>query len=147
MTRQPVAISLAAVFVLLSVFHILGASGLWRSLAVVPVVPGEPTHYPAPLSWLAVAGALALAALVVLVRGDVVLRSIPSSLSTLACFVLGGVFVLRTIGEFRFFGLFRSVTDTDFAFWDTWLYTPLCLVIGLTTLWLARTSRSGKPRR
>ena len=37
---------------------------------------------------------------------------------------------------------FKSITGTDFAFWDTWLYTPLCLVIGLRALWLASTPRA-----
>lgn len=140
--KRTVTVSLAVLFALLSVFHVIGAFGLWRSLAVVPVIPGEPPHYPASLSWLGVAGALGLAALVVLVRGDVLLRWVPSRLSTLACAVLGGVFVVRAIGDLRFFGFFRSVTDTSFAFWDTWLYTPLCLVIGLSTLWLASTPRA-----
>ncbi len=141
-SKGTVAMALATVFAFLSAFHVIGIFGLWQSLAVIPSVAGEPTHYPAGLSWLAVAVALVLAALVVLVRGDVILRSIPSGLSTLACLTLGGVFVLRAIGEFRFFGFFRSVTDTRFAFWDTWLYTPLCLVIGLSTLWLSRTPRA-----
>ncbi len=141
-SKRTVAISLATVFALLSVFHVIGAFGTWRSLAVIPTVAGEPPHYPSALSWLGVAGLLALAALVVVVRGDVILRSIPPRLSTLACLTLGAVFVLRSIGEFRFFGFFRTVTGTSFAFWDAWLYTPLCLVIGLGALWLARTPRS-----
>ncbi len=140
--KGTVAMSLATVFALLSLFHVIGALGHWRSLAVIPVVSGEVPHYPSSSSWLAVAAALALAALVVLVRGDIILPSIPSRLSTLACLILGAVFVLRAIGEFRFFGFFRSVTDTRFAFWDTLLYTPLCLVIGVSALWLARTPRA-----
>lgn len=140
--KRPLATALAVVFILLSVFHVIGAFGLWRSLAVVPELPGEPRHYPSSLSWLGVAGALGLAALVVVVRGDLLLRAVPSRLSTVACLGLGGVFVLRTIGDFRFFGFSRTVTGTAFALWDTWLYTPLCLVIGLGVLWLASTSRA-----
>lgn len=137
-----VTAGLALVYGLLSVFHVIGAFGAWRSLAVIPTIPGEPAHYPAPLSWLGVAGMLALASLVILARGDVLLRGMPTFFSTFACVVLGAVLVWRTIGEFRFFGLFRSVTGTSFAYWDTWLYTPLCLVLGLTTLWLASTPRA-----
>ena len=141
-SKRGAAILLAALFVLLSAFHVVGAFGLWRSLAVIPTVPGETAHYPASLSWLGVAALLALAALVVLVRGDLLLTSAPRFLSTLACLGLGGVFILRSIGEFRFFGFFRSVTGTSFAFWDTWLYTPLCLVIGVSALWLCTTRRT-----
>jgi hypothetical protein len=53
----------------------------------------------------------------------------------------GSVFVLRAIGEFRLVGFFKSVRGTPFAHWDTWLYSPLSLLIGLGALWLASTSR------
>ena len=137
-----VATALAVVFATLSIFHVVGAFGTWRSAAIYPEVPGEVPHYPSSLSWLGVAVALALAALVVLVRGGFILPSVPSWLSKVTCFVLGSVFVLRSIGEFQFFGFFRTVTETRFAFWDTWFYTPLCLVIGLCTLWLAMTAKA-----
>ena len=78
----------------------------------------------------------------VLARADLILRAIPTKLTTLACLVLGAVFVLRAIGEFRTLGFFKTITGTDFAFWDTWLYTPLCLMIGLGALWLATTPRA-----
>ena len=140
--KRTVAIALAAVFALLSAFHVVGALGAWTSLPIIPTVPGELAQWPSSLSWMGVAGALALAAVVVLTRGDLILRSLPPWLSTTACLVLGAVFVLRAIGEFRFLGFFKTIAGTDFAFWDTWLYTPLCLALGLGALWLASTPRT-----
>lgn len=140
--KRVLAFSLGVVFVLLSAFHVIGAFGAWDQLPVIPEVPGEVVHRPSGPSWLFIAGALGLAALVVAVRGDVISTPLPSKLSTLACLVLAAVFIARTIGEFRFFGFFRTIEGTDFAFWDTWLYTPLCLAIGLGALWLASTTRS-----
>ena len=140
--KRSLGLFLALVFILLSVFHVVGAFDAWRDLAIVPTLPGQPAHYPRGLSWLRVAGALALAAVVVLARADLILRSVPKWMSTCACLVLGSVFVFRTVGEFHWLGLFRSVTGTDFAYWDAWLYTPLCLVIAVATLTLAATARS-----
>ena len=140
--KSSLAFSLGAVFALLCAFHIVGAFGTWGHLPVIPVVPDRPTPQPSSFAWLAVAAVLALAAVVALARADLILRSVPPMLSTLACLVLGVIFVLRAIGEFRMLGFFKSITGTDFAFWDTWLYTPLILVLGLSALWLASTARS-----
>ncbi len=140
--KSRLATSLGVVFALLCAFHIVLAFGVWGHLPVIPVVPDTPTPQPSSFAWLAIAVALALAALVVLARADLLLTSVPPMLSTLACSALGVIFVLRAIGEFRMFGFFKSITGTDFAFWDTWLYTPLCLALGLGALWLATTPRS-----
>ncbi len=140
-----VAISLGTVFALLSAFHIVGAFGV-LDLPILPTMPDRPPDLPSPqapsFAWLTVAVALALAALVVFARADLILTSIPTRLSTLGCLVVGAIFALRAIGEFEALGFFRSIKETDFAFWDMWLYTPLSLVLGLSTLWLAMTPRS-----
>ena len=140
--KSTLAIFLGSLFALLSAFHIVGAFGVWVDLPVIPELPDRELPHPSSLSWLGVAAALALAVLVVLAHGDLILRFVPPWFSTFACLVLGGVFVFRSIGEFRTFGFFRSIKGTDFAFWDAWLYTPLCVVIALCTLWLASTPRN-----
>ncbi len=143
--KSRLAISLGAVFALLSAFHIIGAFGVW-TLPIHPVMPDRPPDMPPPQAsssaYLTVAAALALAALVVLARADLLLTSVPPMLSTLACSALGVIFVLRAIGEFQMLGFFKSIKGTDFAFWDTWLYTPLALALGLGALWLATTPRN-----
>ena len=143
--RGGVAISLGAVFALLSAFHIIGAFGVW-DLPILPVMPDRPPDMPLPQApssaYLFVAVALALAALVVLACADLLLTSVWPKLSTVACFLLGVIFILRAIGEFQMLGFFKSIRGTDFAFWDTWLYTPLCLTLGVGALWLATTPRA-----
>ena len=83
--KSRVAISLGALFALLCAFHIVGAFGVWDRLPVIPVVADMPTPQPSSFAWLAVAAALALAALVVLARADLILPSVPPRLSTVAC--------------------------------------------------------------
>ncbi len=45
--------------------------------------------------------------------------------------VLALIFFLRAIGDFNMVGLFKKVTDTEFAKYDRWFYTPLCLFISV----------------
>jgi hypothetical protein len=33
------------------------------------------------------------------------------------------------MGEFNYVGFFKKVKDTEFAKWDTKLFSPLCLLI------------------
>jgi hypothetical protein len=51
---------------------------------------------------------------------------------------LGVVFLLRAVGNLRTFGFFKIVKGTPFADWDTWFYSPLCLLLALLAAGLAR---------
>lgn len=42
------------------------------------------------------------------------------------------IFLLRTIGDFRYIGLSKRHKQSRFARWDTRLYTPLCLALAVT---------------
>ena len=137
-----VAVGLATVFGLLCVLHVLWAFGTQlASGAVIPVVDGKPALRPSTAATLVVAGLLAAAALVVLVRAGILLAGVPPILASVACSTLGAILVLRGIGEFRLVGFFKSVRGTAFARWDSWLYSPLALALGLAAIWLATRPR------
>jgi hypothetical protein len=140
--QRLVASALAAIFAVLSALHIAWAlGGRLASGAVIPVVAGKPAFAPSPAATLVVAGLLAAAALVVLVRAGLLLPRFPPLLASVACSTLGAILVLRGIGEFRLVGLFKSIRGTTFAHWDTWLYSPLALGLGLAAIWLATRPR------
>ena len=42
---------------------------------------------------------------------------------------LAVLFLLRVLGDFKMVGLFKKVTNTEFAKYDTFVYIPLCLLI------------------
>jgi hypothetical protein len=46
-------------------------------------------------------------------------------------FVIAALFLLRAIGDFKYVGFFKSVSQTDFARLDSLLFTPLCLLIAI----------------
>ena len=55
------------------------------------------------------------------------------------------IFLIRSIGDFRFVGFFKQVTATEFASLDTTFYSPLCLiiaVIGISYLVIKTTKKN-----
>lgn len=140
--NEGVALALAVAFALLSALHVAWAFG-WKLAggAVIPSVDGRPTFQPSPPMTLLVAALLAAAALVVLVRGGLLLPSFPPRLATLGSTVLGAILVLRAVGDFRLVGFFKTIRGTAFAHWDSVLYSPIALGLGLAALWLASTAR------
>jgi Protein of unknown function (DUF3995) len=123
----------AVVFALIAGLHIFWAlGGKWGAAAAVPEIPGkELAIRPGVLATLAVAGALAAAAYLVLARIEVLPRAWPAGLETGIMFAGAAVFGLRAIGEFRYVGFFARVRDTRFARLDRALYSPLCLCLSV----------------
>lgn len=46
--------------------------------------------------------------------------------------VISLLFLLRAVGDFKYIGFFKKVRSTDFAKKDSYYFSPLCLVIGVT---------------
>ena len=127
---------LAAVFALLSLFHIYwAAGGRFGSVSGVPTVNGARVFNPSTAGTLAVAAALFCAMLVILGQINLLGKVIPQWIFRWATLFIGVLFFLRAIGEFRLVGFFKQIRDTPFAFWDTWLFSPLCLLIAVTVFY------------
>ncbi|UJF33021.1 DUF3995 domain-containing protein [Paenibacillus hexagrammi] len=108
------------------------------ALAAIPSTGSEPLFRPGKTATVVVAVALALAGWFVLELGEAVHRFLfPSWLLMCGGWLLAAVFILRTIGDFRWVGLFKKQRGTLFAKWDTRLYSPLCLFIGVCLLVVA----------
>jgi hypothetical protein len=115
----------------LGLLHLYWAGG--GSLGKGAVIPqrgpeanSEPLFRPSRSATIAVAGALFAASAIVFTAWP------PGNLA------LAGIFGLRAIGEFNRIGFFKRVRATRFAMWDTWLYSPLCLLLALGCLRGAR---------
>jgi hypothetical protein len=50
--------------------------------------------------------------------------------------VIAVVLLLRAIGDFRFVGFFKTVKDTRFAVNDTYIFSPLCLILAILSLYI-----------
>ena len=108
-------------------------SGVSAGAAVPSRGDGTPLFRPGPFASLSVAGALALAAALVLARGRLIPAFLPTGWIDVGTWGVALAFAARTVGEFRYVGLFRRVRDTRFARWDARLFTPLCALMAAGT--------------
>jgi hypothetical protein len=131
-------ILLAVVFAMLGGLHFYWASGgRWGSEATVPTVGGKrQIKATGPAAFL-VGIALVLAMLTILGKLGVTRAGLPPWIFSAGTWSLAAIFLIRVIGDFRLFGIFKRVHDTRFSRWDTRLFSPLCLLISVISLILA----------
>lgn len=141
----------AAVLALLGAIHCYWAlGGTWGAAVAFPdlwckqgQVVGHRPHLgfptPTPIATLIVAFALFSAAAIMLGRVGwlplVPWRSswaFPQWIFTSGTWALSVLFIGRAIGDFRTIGFFKSNRDDRFTWWDTRLFSPLSLAIGLS---------------
>ncbi|MBW5447651.1 DUF3995 domain-containing protein [Cohnella sp. CFH 77786] len=127
-----------AILFLISGIHLYWmAGGRKGALAAIPSAGSEPVFLPTKIATGIVAGALALSGWFVLELGEAIERLLfPDWLLTYGGWTLAGVFLIRTVGDFRWVGFFKKRKGTLFAKWDTVLYSPLCLFLGLGLIYV-----------
>ena len=132
-------ILLALIFAILGFFHLYwAAGGRFGGGAVIPTSGGERLFNPSPFGTIIIAGALFAAMLVVLGRLKIWGAFVPGWIFYSGTWVIALLFLLRSFGDFRYVGFFKSVTDTNFARLDTVLYSPLCLLIAVIAFLISR---------
>ena len=138
--QRILAAGLIAIFVALSALHVFwAAGGRAGGGAAIPRTAGRALFAPGPLVTLAVAAALVAAALVTAAAAGWLGRGMPLRIGRPLAYVVALVFALRAVGDFRYVGFFKSLGDDPFRSWDTWVFSPLCLAIGLAALTVAST--------
>jgi hypothetical protein len=135
---------LVTAFAVISLVHVYWAlGGEWASSAAVPQVPQEgganlrPAFKPRGWITLVVAAALLLIALLVCLRVGWCLPQVSHwSLQWLISAIAILLFA-RAIGDSELVGFFKEVKSSIFARLDTWVYSPLCVVLGAGLLVVA----------
>jgi hypothetical protein len=65
---------------------------------------------------------------------------VPQSWLRIGGALWAAIFVGRAISWSRYVGMFKRVRNTRFARYDSWLYSPLCLLLGAGLFYLAFAS-------
>ena len=134
-----IAIILLTPFVGLAALHLYWAlGGTFGMSAVLPEIDGAPVFRPGAAATIAVAFVLTGFALIAFVLGFG--ASYAPALAPYAVFLgfaVGGVLLLRAVGEFKYVGFFKRVKGSKFAAYDSWLFSPFCLLAGGAFLALA----------
>ncbi|HEX8468955.1 MAG TPA: DUF3995 domain-containing protein [Allosphingosinicella sp.] len=121
-------------------FHIHWAFGGQAGYAVsLPQRPdGAPVMADRLAWWRVAAGAVALAlvalALLLLAHAGHLPELLPPRLARATLLAAGAAFVSRALIPNRYVGFFKSLRTTRWARFDTYLYSPLFLLLGLILL-------------
>ncbi len=129
-----VGYTVAIIFIILSLLHAYWAlGGTWALDSVLPSEEGNltPIEYPSKLAIWFVSFLLFLAMLIVLGKMGLWGKRFPRWIFKWGTWGLSIVFFMRSVGDFKDCGFFKEVTTTTFAYLDTWLFTPLCLLISV----------------
>ncbi len=137
MTRVVGILAAGVLFGLAALHAYWATGGDWGTNAAIPTRNGAPLFKPGPAGTVLVAVLLCAAALVLLGRLGIWGRSLPRWPFAAGAWTLVAVFGARVVGDFHWFGLFKRMTGTPFARWDTWLYVPLCALLALAALLVA----------
>lgn len=118
------------VFVVISLWHFYMATFPSRGESgAVPSSGGKPLFVPFTGSTLAVAVVLLLFAGLVAGTGDMLPLPLPRRVLVWLCYGLAAGLAVRAVGDFRYVGFFKRVRGTRFATMDTWVYSPVCLLL------------------
>jgi hypothetical protein len=128
----PVALSVSTIFAGLSALHVYWAfGGQGGRTGAIPEVDGKPLFRPGVAGTLAVAVLLAVAGALVLERAAIGPGLVPPTVSLWGTWGVAIVLIGRAVGDFSHVGFFKRRGTTPFARWDTRLYSPLALALGV----------------
>ncbi len=125
---------LSFVFLFIAGIHIYwGFGGEWGKDAVLPKIEtsDRPLFIPGLAATLMVAVVFIIGVFLVQSFVSNITLPIPSSILYYGMIFQGTVFFLRSIGEFRYVGFFKTQKGTLFSYWDDRLFSPLCLTVSL----------------
>ena len=137
--EHPVALLVIAAFLVLALWHVRMALGSMNGESgAMPSVDGKPLFVPSRRATLLVAFVLALFAGLVAATAGMVSVGLPqAALAVLSYFLAAGL-LARAIGEFRYVGFFKRVRGSRFATLDTFVYSPLCVLLAAGVAAVAR---------
>ena len=130
-------ISNALILILLGAIHFYwGIGGKWWNRQALPqnLNNGTPLFIPGIVACFGVALGLLVMAIFTLNQTSFVSLNLPNVLNQYGLYVIGAIFLLRSLGDFKYVGFFKSIKNTEFGRLDTQFYSPLCLYLGITSL-------------
>ncbi|MCU6712719.1 DUF3995 domain-containing protein [Paenibacillus sp. J5C_2022] len=130
------------ILLLLAFIHVYWAFGGTKGIHAV--IPQDDHHQrkftPGKWATLLVALCLFSACLILGIQSSLIPFAGLANLARILCFFCFLVFGLRAIGDFNYVGLFKKRRKTFFFKMDTVAYTPLCLLLSFTFIYVFLTN-------
>lgn len=138
MLTQLLSILLMLIFFLLGLLHFNWAlGGKWGMDKTIPTKStGEKVLNPSKIDSAFVGFGLLLFGLIYWLKSGLLLLAIPNWILFYGSWIIPIIFILRAIGDFKYVGFFKKITNTAFANADSRIFSPLCLAIGLIGLFI-----------
>lgn len=133
MLQSSIAVLLSGILFVLSGIHFYWAwGGRWAAGVVVPAREnGQKVFEPRPFETIIVAFSLMCTGIYILIRASLIRVILPHWLMQYGLYILGGLFLLRAIGEGRYVGFFKRIRKTTFGQLDTKYFSPFCLLLSI----------------
>lgn len=132
------AFILTAIFIFLSLLHVYWAlGGNWAIDKTIPeryldsFLPNK-NNAKFVMATFAVSAALLLLAIMVIGYVGKVNLPVSPQLLKIGLIIASVIFLIRAIGNFNDIGLFKKDSSGEFGYWDTKLYSPLCLFFSVS---------------
>jgi uncharacterized protein (DUF2062 family) len=123
----------------LHIYWALG--GKWALDRAIPVTrKGKKVFHPGTFGTLAVAVGLIIFALITIANSGVFDNLVNSKIIHYSTWAIGIIFLLRAIGDFKFFGFGKRIRHTEFALYDTKIFSPLAVAIATISFVIASWS-------
>ncbi len=121
------------VFLIISAFHFYWAlGGTYGSKVVLPQkLQGELAFKPNRIMTGFVAFVFLFISLFPLIQNKWLQIYLPEFILKYGYWALLVLLVLRSIGDFKFVGLFKKIKNTAFSKYDSKFFTPLCIVLSI----------------
>lgn len=125
----------------LALIHLNWAiGGTWGFAKALPTnLEGKRVINPKKIDSAIVGIGLMLFAFYFLIYGAVLDVPLPNWILTYGIWAISGIFLFRSIGDFKYIGFFKRIKKTEFGRLDSIYYSPLCLflaVIGIALILL-----------
>jgi len=129
---------LAIIFVLLSGIHFYWAiGGKWGFKEALPTtLEGRFLFQPKMFEGIVVGFTLLLMAIFYGIRSGAIPLDLPSSIAQIGGWAIPSIFLLRTLGDFKYVGLFKKVKPTNFSERDTKYFVPICAFLCIAGYWV-----------
>jgi hypothetical protein len=127
------AIVSVTLLVLIAATHVYWALGGRAGMsAAIPERNGRPVFQPGAVTPLFVAVALLIAAAIVAMQAGLIWRGAFQPYVRILSVALAVIFLARAIGDFRYVGFFKRIVGSRFARLDTYVFSPLCVLLALS---------------
>ncbi len=134
MSQTIFTIHFIILFVVASVHIYWAMGGKMASLAVLPQSSSEKSVFkPSSFMTFIVAISFYMMSLIFVHAAGFFQVSILKNNQNVILIFLGIVFLIRAIGDFKYVGFTKKIKGTPFSINDTKYYSPLCLLISITT--------------